>query len=63
MLEKGIYTSSIPFIYDKQTTIDDLKSKVQYMIDKMGTSFVSEKYLLNLDKCDLVPFKIEVIIN
>jgi hypothetical protein len=60
LLEKGIYTCSKPFIYDKTTTIDSLKHQASLMIDMLGQKFVSDKYLSNLEQCQLVPISISV---
>jgi hypothetical protein len=61
LLEKGIYTCSKPFIYDKTTTIDGLKHQASLMIDMLGQKFVSDKYLSNLEQCQLVPINISVV--
>ena len=61
LLEKGIYSCSKPFIYDKKTTIDGLKHQASLMIDMMGQKFVSDKYLSNLEQCQLVPVNISVV--
>ena len=63
LLEKGIYTTSKPFIYDNKTTIDGLKHQASLMIDMMGQMFVSDKYLSNLEQCQLVPVKISVMVS
>ena len=63
LLEKGIYTTSKPFIYDKKTTIDGLKHQVSLMMDMMGQKFVSDKYLSNLEQCQLVPVNISVVVS
>lgn len=54
-LDKGLYTCSKPYIYDKYTTIEFLKNQISLMVDMLGKSFVSTRLLENLEKCQLVP--------
>lgn len=60
LLEKGIYTCSKPFIYDKNTTIEGLKHQASLMVDMLGQKFVSDKSLSNLEQCQLVSVSIFV---
>lgn len=59
LLEKGIYVSNKPFLYEKKATIDDLKYQASMMIDMLGKTFISESYIKNLEKCELVRVSIE----
>ena len=61
LLEKGIYTCSKPFIYDKTTTIEGIKHQASLMIDMMGNRFISDRYLSNLEQCQLVAINIQVV--
>lgn len=60
LIEKGIYTCSKPFIYSKETTIESMKEAASIMRDMAGIKFISGRYFENIDKCELVPIKIEI---
>ncbi|NPV13090.1 MAG: hypothetical protein HPY57_15090 [Ignavibacteria bacterium] len=55
LLEKGIYPCSIPFIYSKDETIENIVERGRMMKDMTGSNFISEKYFDNLKQCQLVP--------
>jgi len=61
LLEKGIYVSNKPFLYEKKATIDHLKYQASMMIDMLGKTFISESYIKNLEKCELVRVSIKEI--
>jgi len=54
LLEKGIYTSSKPFIYSKDETIESMIERGNQLKDMTGFSFVSERYFDSLKQCQLV---------
>lgn len=58
LLNKGIYASDKPFIYDRTTTIDSLIERGKLMIDMGGNNFISEEYFNNLKLCKVVPVSI-----
>ncbi len=53
LLEKGIYTSHRPHLYDSDLTIDTLIKISRTMKDITGASFLSDRYFENLSKCQL----------
>lgn len=53
MLEKGIYTTQTPRLYDMVTTIDGLIEAGRIMKDFAGNNFISERYFENLSQCTL----------
>ena len=53
LLEKGIYASSKPYIYEKGTTIKSLIDKAILMKDMIGNPFISKEYINNLSMCEL----------
>ena len=54
LLEKGIYTTKIPFLYSKDETIDLIIERGKAIKDMMGTQMILEKYFENLKQCQLV---------
>ena len=54
LLEKGIYSTSRPTLYSKDTTIEGLEQQGRMMKDMTGELFISEKYFENLRLCKLV---------
>jgi hypothetical protein len=58
LLEKGIYISKKPFLYEMDETIETLIAKAEKAKDIMGKHHVSEKYFESLKKCELVKIKI-----
>ena len=56
LLEKGLYSTSKPTIYNSNDTIDGLIERGERMKDMVGNSFISESYFENLAKCELSKF-------
>ena len=54
LLEKGIYSTTIPTLYSKDATIEGLEQQGRRMKDMTGELFISEKYFENLRLCKLV---------
>jgi hypothetical protein len=54
LLERGIYFSKRPFIYEKGTTIDMLCDKYLEMVGSLGMVFDVDSYINNLRSCELV---------
>jgi hypothetical protein len=61
LLSKGIYTTSQPFIYPKETTIDGLIERGKQMKTMGGINFLPDVYFENLKQCKLVPIAIIAI--
>lgn len=53
-LHKGIYTTSVPYIYDSTTTIDKLVQNALLVKDMTLDKRVSDSYIENLKQCVLV---------
>ena len=56
LLEKGIYSTSKPFIYNNSESIETLVKQGELMKDMTGNNFISEKYFENLKKCELTKY-------
>jgi len=56
LLEKGIYTTNKPTLFDFNETITSIKERALFVQDKMGNGFLSESYFTNLEQCALVDF-------
>lgn len=54
LLENGIYSCPIPFIYSKDTTIETMIEDGRMMKDMTGASFITERYFDSLKHCQLV---------
>jgi hypothetical protein len=55
LLERGIYVSRRPFIFDIGTTIDMLYNQAKDSIDILGSNdIISDRYIVNLRLCRLV---------
>lgn len=61
LLNRGIYSTTIPCLYDEDTTIESLVKMVQKHRGKFGNSFVSEAYIESLKMCELVDVEINII--
>ena len=53
LLPKGIYTTSVPKLFSKDTTIEFLEQHAKLSKDLVGNNFVPESYFENLKKCTL----------
>ena len=53
LLPKGIYTTSVPKLFSKDTTIEFLEQQAKLGKDLVGNNFVPESYFENLKKCTL----------
>jgi len=62
-LERGIYTCSKPFLYDKHETIKTMIDTAIKVQDMMGKHHITEKYFDNLKQCQLTPILITEVIN
>ena len=58
LLEKGIYISNKPFVYEMKETIETLIEGRKVMNDMSEKPFFSERYFENLKQCELVMVKI-----
>jgi len=54
LLEKGIYITSIPMLYSKNSTIEDLERQGRINLSYLSDLSISEKYFENLRLCELV---------
>ena len=54
LLDKGIYSTSTPRLYSKDTTIEHLVECSKLPRDFNGNQFVSEDYLSNLNTCEMI---------
>lgn len=61
LLEKGIYVSSKPFIFEESTTIESLIEQAKWCKDMAGNLFLPDSYFENLEKCQLVKINITEI--
>ena len=55
-LHEGLYSCSVPFLYDKETTIDYLLKQAEDIRDKMGVWYITDKYFEMLKQCKLLDF-------
>ena len=53
-LHIGLYSSSIPFIYDKRTTIEKLIKQAKEIQEKIGSFHFNDKYFEMLKQCVLI---------
>lgn len=60
LLEKGIYTTEKPYLYNCPETIESLIERGRQMKDMNGATFISERYFENLSQCKLVDVQIVV---
>ena len=54
LLWKGIYICSKPFLYSKDETIEKMIERAEQVKDMVETNFNSDKFIENLQKCELV---------
>lgn len=59
LLNKGIYSASIPYIYSNETTIEFLEANARIMMS-MIPQVIYESYFDNLRKCKLVEIEITI---
>jgi hypothetical protein len=55
-LHEGLYACSVPFLYDKEITIDYLLKQAEDIRDKMGVWHITDKYFEMLKQCKLLDF-------
>lgn len=60
LLDKGIYTTDKPYLYDKNKTIRSMIQDAEDIQQKMGVWHISEKYFESLEQCKLVDVQIVV---
>jgi len=60
LLEKGIYTTNKPYLYNCPETIESLIERGKMMKDMTGANFISERYFENLSQCKLVDVQVVV---
>lgn len=60
LLDKGIYTTDKPYLYDKNKTIRSMIQDAEDIQQKMGSWHISEKYFESLEQCKLVDVQIVV---
>lgn len=60
LLEKGIYTTSKPYLYSKDETIEGMVKRAEDIHQKMGSWHISEKYFESLKQCKLVDVQVVV---
>lgn len=63
LLEKGIYITSKPHIFDEKATIESLIQQGKMMKDMTGNNFISDSYFKNLEKCKLINIEIKEVNN
>ena len=54
LLGKGIYLTSRPILFNKDTTLELIEEQLKTVRDMSGCGFISEKYFENLKLCELV---------
>lgn len=54
ILDKGIYNSNTPFLYDINETIETMILKAEKIQDHMGFHHISQSYFDNLKQCQLI---------
>jgi hypothetical protein len=59
-LNSGIYSSIKPTIYSSSETIETLVENAKMMQMTYSKSIVSEEYIENLKKCELVDIEIKI---
>lgn len=57
-LNDGIYTTNRPQLYPKDMTLDSLIQQSEEAQKNWGKGFISDIYLENLRKCELVEYKL-----
>ena len=57
-LHEGLYACSVPFLYNKETTIEKLLKQAEDIRDKMGVWHINDKYFEMLKQCTLLDFKL-----
>jgi len=60
-LNKGIYATDKPFLYNYSETIESLINRGRQMKDMTGTTLIPESYFENLNQCVLVEALIVVL--
>lgn len=58
LLHKGIYICSVPFIYSKHETIENIIKRSESSKDIAGNMFATEKYFESLRQCELTNIEI-----
>lgn len=58
LLHKGIYICSVPFIYSKHETIENMIKRAELSKDMSGNMFTPEKYFESLKQCELTDIEI-----
>lgn len=56
MLQKGIYTTSLPNLKSNNVTIEGMIQQGEMMKDMAGNLFISQSYFDNLKQCKLLDF-------
>ena len=56
MLQKGIYTTSLPNLKSNNVTIEGMIQQGEMMKDMAGNLFISQSYFYNLKHCKLLDF-------
>lgn len=60
LLQKGLYATSVPKLYSKETTIDLMIQQGRTIVDMTGNQFIEESYFDNLSKCKLTEVQLSV---
>lgn len=60
LLHKGIYFCSVPFIYSKNETIENMIKRAELSKDMTGKMFTPEKYFESLKQCELTEITINI---
>jgi hypothetical protein len=53
-----IYTTSIPQLKSKDVTIEQIVERCKQMQDMAGVCFITEAYIDNLKKCELIDVQV-----
>lgn len=56
LLEKGVYPTNKPNLFEFNETLLSIKERALFLQDKMGNGFLPESYFTNLEQCQLVDF-------
>ena len=57
-LSQGLYSCVVPFIYNKQETIESLMERAKQISYIAGADFINDKYFESLSQCALTEITI-----
>ena len=56
LLEKGLYSTSVPQLKSENVTIEGMIQSAKMMRDAQNVLFLSDSYFENLNKCILIDY-------